>query len=710
MAISLQSAVMSIRSKQTCMEQHSQADETHSNRSASSHLSQVTGNLRISAPKTENTDIVSSRPSSPFSPSVCISLPSNNLDSDSLFNLVASSHSSSVVGNHQPSGAIISHALKAAPSSPSMAIVRSPPRITQKTTAELRGRPTMVTRGAAKRAAASRGIEIQKKKKPRRSYAPEFVTGSDLRKSFDILSQQEGDLRKAKDEQERLEDAEHARQEKERRDREMRHRLQLEVARQQELEAERLRQQELEAERFMAERQRQRELEAERRRQRELEAERRRQRELEAERRRQQELEAERQRQRDLEAERQRQQELEAERQRQRELEAERQRQAEQEADRQRQQESERQRQAEQEAERQKQQKLEVEKQKKRQNELETARTQMINQYTQALSTLQNQLGIVTQNRSHVFERLNALHQKSLDMPTGLCPQETQDYHQLQQALATMDAQAQQLHQQRAQYNGAVQTIKSKSLEEFGCFIDQQKSATVANHSAQNSLQGSILSVREKALKALMHILNGSLLASQVIEKALFNEFQSSVWDSKFEFLTPMDAKELQYFSEAKSARIPPPWIGPYDNEYAASVNRLIWLLDVDRPLRMEVLGGRFNLRVLLSMCDRKAQMPAAPSLKVSSRNLLIQSSSSIPPGIQLGCAPNPSNSTVQESGAPSASSEEPDVCCICLDAPKTHALIPCGHKCSCKDCSKYLKKCPICRRRVTKAFQIFDV
>eukprot|EP01083_Nonionella_stella_P235813 828819_1 len=527
-----------------------------------------------------------------------------------------------------------------------MAIVRSPPRITQKTTAELRGRPTMVTRGAAKRAAASRGIEIQKKKKPRRSYAPEFVTGSDLRKSFDILSQQEGDLRKAKDEQERLEDAEHARQEKERRDREMRHRLQLEVARQQELEAERLRQQE---------------------------------------------LEAERQRQQELEAERQRQQELEAESQGQRELEAERQRQA------------------EQESERQKQQKLEVEKQKKRQNELETARTQMINQYTQALSTLQNQLGIVAQNRSHVFERLNALHQKSLDMPTGLCPQETQDFHQLQQALATMDAQAQQLHQQRAQYNGAVQTIKSKSLEEFGCFIDQQKSATVANHSAQNSLQGSILSVREKALKALMHILNGSLLASQVIEKALFNEFHSSVWDSKFEFLTPMDAKELQYFSEAKSARIPPPWIGPYDNEYAASVNRLIWLLDVDRPLRMEVLGGRFNLRVLLSMCDRKAQIPAAPSLKVASQNAS-QSSSSIPPGIQLGCAPNPSNSTVQESGAPSASSEEPDVCCICLDAPKTHALIPCGHKCSCKDCSKYLKKCPICRRRVTKAFQIFDV
>lgn len=41
--------------------------------------------------------------------------------------------------------------------------------------------------------------------------------------------------------------------------------------------------------------------------------------------------------------------------------------------------------------------------------------------------------------------------------------------------------------------------------------------------------------------------------------------------------------------------------------------------------------------------------------------------------------------------------------CCVCLDAPNTHAYVPCGHKCVCGQCSLGLhttgpQLCPVCR------------
>lgn len=50
--------------------------------------------------------------------------------------------------------------------------------------------------------------------------------------------------------------------------------------------------------------------------------------------------------------------------------------------------------------------------------------------------------------------------------------------------------------------------------------------------------------------------------------------------------------------------------------------------------------------------------------------------------------------------------------CCICLDKIKTHAFLPCGHLCSCMDCASFLaaqrEPCPICRRPIQRAAQIF--
>ena len=50
--------------------------------------------------------------------------------------------------------------------------------------------------------------------------------------------------------------------------------------------------------------------------------------------------------------------------------------------------------------------------------------------------------------------------------------------------------------------------------------------------------------------------------------------------------------------------------------------------------------------------------------------------------------------------------------CCICMIKARTHAIIPCGHKCICADCAKIAlprKECPLCRKKVQHICEIFD-
>lgn len=50
--------------------------------------------------------------------------------------------------------------------------------------------------------------------------------------------------------------------------------------------------------------------------------------------------------------------------------------------------------------------------------------------------------------------------------------------------------------------------------------------------------------------------------------------------------------------------------------------------------------------------------------------------------------------------------------CAICLDAPRTHVFVPCGHMCACQECSSKVihkqRKCPICKQNSTQAIQVF--
>ncbi|CAK0873332.1 unnamed protein product [Prorocentrum cordatum] len=58
---------------------------------------------------------------------------------------------------------------------------------------------------------------------------------------------------------------------------------------------------------------------------------------------------------------------------------------------------------------------------------------------------------------------------------------------------------------------------------------------------------------------------------------------------------------------------------------------------------------------------------------------------------------------------------EERDACVICLQAPRTHALSPCGHLCVCASCggrqrapAGAMAKCPLCRKAADCVFEVF--
>jgi hypothetical protein len=62
----------------------------------------------------------------------------------------------------------------------------------------------------------------------------------------------------------------------------------------------------------------------------------------------------------------------------------------------------------------------------------------------------------------------------------------------------------------------------------------------------------------------------------------------------------------------------------------------------------------------------------------------------------------------------PAADADE-TLCVLCLDAPKDHIIVPCGHQCVCGACAEKLKKarsalCPFCRAPINATFKVFVV
>jgi len=50
------------------------------------------------------------------------------------------------------------------------------------------------------------------------------------------------------------------------------------------------------------------------------------------------------------------------------------------------------------------------------------------------------------------------------------------------------------------------------------------------------------------------------------------------------------------------------------------------------------------------------------------------------------------------------------NMCVVCREVPRTHALVPCGHKVLCIDCLSQLQtqKCPVCNNEYSIGIRIW--
>jgi len=152
------------------------------------------------------------------------------------------------------------------------------------------------------------------------------------------------------------------------------------------------------------------------------------------------------------------------------------------------------------------------------------------------------------------------------------------------------------------------------------------------------------------------------------------------------------------------------------DEATQAAACRLLTRLLIDsarvRQLFLASTGGEnasSGVDALLQVCQSHsatASVAAADTTKAILKALFEESDDILTGETQDGSRGGRERRTSQSSV------DEETTCCVCLDRDKSHALLPCGHLCTCMDCSDYLaarnSPCPVCRTQIERAVQIF--
>ena len=72
-----------------------------------------------------------------------------------------------------------------------------------------------------------------------------------------------------------------------------------------------------------------------------------------------------------------------------------------------------------------------------------------------------------------------------------------------------------------------------------------------------------------------------------------------------------------------------------------------------------------------------------------------------------------PAQAAPAPDAPPASKEDEGALCCVCLSEPKTHLLLPCGHKCLCQTCVADFATdgatCPLCREQVDGAARVYE-
>lgn len=108
--------------------------------------------------------------------------------------------------------------------------------------------------------------------------------------------------------------------------------------------------------------------------------------------------------------------------------------------------------------------------------------------------------------------------------------------------------------------------------------------------------------------------------------------------------------------------------------------------------------------------------VPVNPALAAAA--LCARRHQGAPPGPPAAHAAAPARplAAASQAAEPAPVDDDERLCVVCLAAPKSHAFVPCGHRCTCGSCARGLLKaagrgaasCPICRTTVREAIQIF--
>jgi hypothetical protein len=121
---------------------------------------------------------------------------------------------------------------------------------------------------------------------------------------------------------------------------------------------------------------------------------------------------------------------------------------------------------------------------------------------------------------------------------------------------------------------------------------------------------------------------------------------------------------------------------------------------DLDRLLEQRPLANDSQIEQLVATCDRRDQEQAEGR------------------STACGCTESdPRDSDNDNNNNNPARKLREATCVVCLEAPRTHAYVPCGHFCVCVSCAKQQRQlqrspvhssCPVCQQPVTKVMRIY--
>ncbi len=119
-------------------------------------------------------------------------------------------------------------------------------------------------------------------------------------------------------------------------------------------------------------------------------------------------------------------------------------------------------------------------------------------------------------------------------------------------------------------------------------------------------------------------------------------------------------------------------------------------------------------VQLTVVVCDRGERPSPEPADMPQELVLLMKRCWSAQPEQRptMAAAIGPIGRALRQVGAPAAPAAEGHLarneCVVCIDAPRSTVLLPCGHVCMCSDCIGTTQSCPICRTAIESAMKVF--